>query len=530
LALIASSSIFGIAALTQPDLSGGQHWPDTDISREHWPAAALQAPLAPSGTAPALVLYDDLGAYQPLSQVYGTLATALASHFGAPEKHGVSTYTAGEMRAYRGVVYIGSDAGLTLPRAFLADVRSAGTPVLWMGANLDELAGPSGDLTGPYGWTWAPEDARPVRQVMYKSTALSRSPDAGPNSEVTITDPSRAQALATSVHDDGSTAAWAARSGNLTYVTEVALDAGDATGDRHLALCDLLFDLLQSDAISRHRALLRLEDISPMSDPDELRQTADVLSSAHVPFSIALYPVSVDALDQHPRKTVRLADRPEVVQAIAYMLRHGGTMVLHGYSHQFADLRNPDTGGSGADFEFCRVHRAGDGTLVYDSPVPGDSKVWATKRLQAANDEITKTGLPAPHILNFPHYCASGADYDAARELFEARFDRPQYLSTAWKTGPMNPFQFAQYAPYVVRDGYGSIVIPENLGYIKGPPIPPNGVGSLQSIVHGAAQSLVVRDGVASFFYHPYLGTEGLMFIVDRLRVLGYEFVSPSQL
>jgi Uncharacterized protein conserved in bacteria (DUF2334) len=45
-----------------------------------------------------------------------------------------------------------------------------------------------------------------------------------------------------------------------------------------------------------------------------------------------------ETLDQHPRKQVRLRGRPQVVDAIRYMLAKGRTLVLHGYTHQLADL------------------------------------------------------------------------------------------------------------------------------------------------------------------------------------------------
>ncbi len=94
----------------------------------------------------------------------------------------------------------------------------------------------------------------------------------------------------------------------------------------------------------------------------------------------------------------------------------------------------------------------------------------------------------------------------------------------------MSPYLFTQYVPYVVRDGYGSTVLPENLGYVDGPPVPAEGPGSLQAIIDGARQHLVVRDGVASFFFHPYLETERLTRVVDEMRDMGYEFVSPGDL
>ncbi|MGY1691002.1 DUF2334 domain-containing protein [Geodermatophilus sp. SYSU D01105] len=496
-----------------------------------WPAAAVAPPAPPSGDARSLVLYDDSGEFSALSEVYATMATSLASHFGTPTMQGVSAYSAGQLAEHQGAVYLGTNAEQTLPPAFVVDVRAGDTPVLWLGANLDQLAPRSGGLDRAYGWTWVPSELRPAHRIEYKGTELTRSRGEGvPLSGISVTDPDRAQVLATTRFDDGSTAPWAVRSGNLTYVTEVALDAVGNSGDRYLAVCDLLFDLLEPDAETRHRALVRIQDVNPTSDPGTLRRLADTLHAAGIPFSFALYPVAVDPRESEPRRRVTLSDRPAVVDAVAHMLRRGGTIVLHGYSHQFEGLANPDTGASGADFEFFRVHREPDGTLVYGGPVPGDSTAWATERLRAAVDEVTRAGLPEPRIFQFPHDGASAADYEAARQLFDARYDRPLYLSTAWRSGPMSPYLFPQYVPYVVRDGYGSTLVPENLGNVDGPVVPAEGPGSVQAILDGARQHLVVRDGVASFHFHPYLELDALTRAVDGIRDLGYEFVSPGQL
>jgi len=534
-ALVVSATFFSGAALgvnsgTSSSFSlSGQEW--SDISGEKWPETAVAAPAPPSGDATSLVLYDDSGDFSALSELYATMATSLASHFGTPTMQGVSTYRPGQSAEHRGVVYLGMNAEQTLPPAFVADVRDGDTPVLWLGTNLDQLAPQAGGLGRAYGWIWVPSELRSAHAVEYRGTELTRSHSEGvPLAGVRVTDPNSAQVLATTRFDDGSTAPWAVRSRNLTYVTEVALDAVGNSGDRYLAVCDLLFDLLEPDAETRHRALVRIQDVNPTSDAGALRRLADRLHASDVPFSVALYPVAVDPKATEPRRTVTLSDRPAVVAAVAHMLRRGGTIVLHGYSHQFEDFANPDTGGSGADFEFFRVQRQPDGTLIYGGPVPGDSTDWATQRLRAAVAEVTKTGLPEPRIFEFPHDGASAADYEAARQLFDSRYDRPLYLSTAWRSGPMSPYLVPQYVPFVVRDGYGSTVVPENLGNVDGPPVPAEGPGSAQAIIDGARQQLVVRDGVASFHFHPYLPLDGLTRAIDEMRNLGYEFVSPGQL
>jgi len=502
-----------------------------DLSGTDFPSGATAAPARPTVVGSALVLFDGSGEYAPLAKVYATIAGNLVSHFATPAIRPVSSYHAGDAGRYRAVIYVGVVEGERLPMSFLQDAVTAHTPLLWLGADARQLEGAAARYHVDLGWRSDDKDMTGWTGVDYKGIRLSRNAvDAGSLEHIYGVDPSRVRVLAMATATGHAREPWAVSSGHLTYVAEVPLDAEDVSDDRYLAVTDMLFDLFGDRAPSRHQALLRFEDVGPNSDTVELQQMASFLDAHHVPYSFALYPVYVDPVAAHPRRTIRLAERPEIVRVVAYMLTHGGTMVLHGLTHQFGDLINPLSGASAADFEFFRVHTGADGVLVYDGPVPPDSEAWATQRMQAAINEVTRTGLPRPQIWEFPHYGASVADYAAARFLFGARYDRAQYFSTAYRTGPMSPYMFEQFTPYLVHDAYGSTVVPENLGYVEGPPVPQQGVGSLDAIVAGARANLVVRDGLASFFFHPYLGTDRLGSLVGQLRSLGYTFVSPGSI
>jgi uncharacterized protein YdaL len=479
----------------------------------------------------ALILYDSVGEYASLAKVYATMASNLASHFAHPDVQPVDRYRAGEIDGYRSVVYVGVVQGEQLPGTFLMDAATTTKPMMWLGANIDQLLAVAAWFHVPLGWEVSDNDNRAYPSVTYKGTVLTRNAaDAGTLVDISGVDSWSTEVLATAATASGEQTPWAVRSRSITYIAEVPLDAEDVSTDRYLAVTDLMFDVFGRHSQPRHRALLRLEDVGPNSDPVELMQVAQMLAARHAPYSFALYPVYRDAITVHPRRTIYLYQRPEMIRAVAYMLMHGGTLVLHGLTHQFGNLANPLNGQSASDFEFYRVHRVPNGVLVYDGPVPGDSQAWARQRMQEAIDEVTRVGLPRPQIWEFPHYGASTDDYAAAKQLFSARYGRPQLYSTAWHGGPMSPYIFDQCAPYVIHDVYGSTVLPENLGYVEGPPVPAKGGGSLAGIVTGARANLVVRDGVASFFFHPYLGVGRLGHLLDQFSSLGYTFVSPRSL
>lgn len=497
-----------------------------------WPGCATGAPAGPAhhgraASETTLVLVDELTGL-PISRTYATLAANLASHFGPVKVLDTGKYTAGMLDRYRAVIYLGI-ADRSPPQAFLNDVHGGLGPVLWLGGNADGLAA-AGAFHSRYGWLPGPMVKAKVRGVSYRNTLLSRDPgETEPLRTYTALDPARVSILGTVVAADGSTWPWAVRSANLTYVGELPLNAAAET-DRYLAVADLLFDLLAPHTPERHRALVRLEDIGPNSDPRAVRAAGELLSREGVPFSFAVYPVYRGPVSQRPRREIRLKDRPQLVHAITYLLGHGGTMVLHGYSHQTDDTVNPTNGESGEDFEFFRTHWGPQRQLVYDGPVQGDSVTWATRRLDAALTELRAAHLPAPRIMEPPHYAASPTDYRAIARRFAARFDRGQYFSPAWrKRSPASPYMYEQFAPYVIHDVYGSLVVPETLGFVRTTPVQQRAAW-VTAIAANARTQRVVRDNVAAFFYHPFLGTELLADAVDRIRARGYKFVSPCEL
>jgi uncharacterized protein YdaL len=162
--------------------------------------------------------------------------------------------------------------------------------------------------------------------------------------------------------------------------------------------------------------------------------------------------------------------------------------------------------------------------------VPNDSQAWAAHRLDDALVELSAVGLPRPNMFNVPHYAASAADYRAIGTRFAARYDRGQYFAPAWDgSSPASPYMSEQSAPFLIRDAYGSLVVPENLGYVSDPNAR-SGPNTKPDILTGATALMQVRDSVASFFYHPFLGPKALDDLVDRMQAMGYTFVSPCDL
>jgi uncharacterized protein YdaL len=201
-------------------------------------------------------------------------------------------------------------------------------------------------------------------------------------------------------------------------------------------------------------------------------------------------------------------------------------------------MRNPWTGVSGDDFEFWDI--------VNNRRVPEDSYAWALNRIDQAIAELSKQKKYAPFAWVMPHYQASPYAYQAAQKRFKTSWGRlVYYTSDAPDLRAGNPdrdFAVGQFFPYLIRtDHYGNEVLPENLGNIEydlGPIDPSSNYNyTADDILLNAANAKVVRNGFASFFFHPFwlepeLGMPGFADfkkVIEGITALGFTWVDPQR-
>lgn len=522
----------------------------------------------PAGSATTLVLYDTTDAYGWLGELYGIAAGNLASHFGTVTAEPVVSYTAGQMASFTSVVYLGSTYNEPVPAAFLNDVLAGTKPVLWAGDNVWQLSGAYGSdadnaFIAAYGWdpssSWF-DTGDTITKIDYKGQVLTRdgadqggilAPHIADATKVTVLASGEcvdatgaATACASIAQTNGATSVpWAVKSGNLTYVGEVPF-AYISESDRYLAFADLLFAENTPNAPAKHQALVRLEDVNPSSDPTEIRAIADYLYSQHVPFSLAVIPEYTDpngTYDNGKAQTITLAQAPKVVSALQYAQSKGGTIIEHGYTHQYSTVANPYNGVTADDFEFyrsqCSVTQSApyqfeapcqnSDWVVLEGAVPGDSKSWAQGRATSGKSLMQKAGF-TPTIWETPHYSASAADYAGIGAVYNTRYERELFFGGQLSGNVDNSHVFGQFYPYLVHDVYGSTVIPEDLGNYE-PENENNHPPRLAAdVVANAQANLVMTQGVASFFFHPYYPIDQLKAIVSGIQGLGYTFVTPA--
>lgn len=534
--------------------------------------ATAQTTIPPATTTPikVLILYDapSPDAYQKLGFAYAIMLQNLMGHWNsAVDMVPIQNYTAGELTPYQATFYIGSYYNNPIPAAFLNDVATTKNTVVWFKYNLWELAWNAAyNFNTQFGFSFnslqglnaAPTATSPnpgfFDTVVYKSMPMVKyyafdantgTVNADPDIGVTqILDPTKAQAL---VNIKNSVTAqqvpYIVRSGNFWYFADMPLSY-IGPRDRYLVLCDILHDILADNQPTIHQALVRLEDVDAYVNYSAMTTLSNYLYNQHVPFSIATIPHYMDPLGIYNGgvpENIPMSQAPTTFKrALNYAILRGGKILMHGYTHQYDSRPNKTTGVSADDFEFWNA--------VTNTPVTEDSTSWALGRLKFGLAELTANGYK-PFAWETPHYQASPLATKAFPQLFKTTYQRAFYYTsdTPNFTLPQGKdFSVGQFYPYVIKkDYYGQRVLPENLGNVEYniSSIDPfsNVVYTAQDIILNAQYALVVRDGFASFFFHPFwleadlaplvtTGYTDFQSIIKGITGLGYTWPDPTTL
>jgi uncharacterized protein YdaL len=512
----------------------------------------------------ALVLYDAPAGsqYEKLGMAYAIMLRNLLGHFDAQtELRPVQQYVAGDMTRYDATFYLGAIYDNPLPDAFLADAASTQKPLVWFKHNLWHLAwNPAWNFTatrgisftGLRGMNAVPSESNTspgfFDTVAYKNRAFvkyyaydsaSNTISADPDIGVTaIVDAAKASTVVNVSNPKTSEIApYVVRSGNFWYVADVPLSY-IGPRDRYLVLADLLHDMMGINHAESHKAMVRLEDVGALVTVTSMKTLTDYLKTRKIRFSIAVIPHYMDPLGLYNGGTpqsVPLSEATNLKTSLNYALARGGEIVMHGYTHQYGSMRNPHTGISGDDFEFWNI--------VANEPVSEDSTSWTLGRLNAGLGELQSNGYSAV-AWETPHYHASALRSKAVPQLFNTTYQRAVYF-TADKPNLVAPagrdYAVGQIFPYVIKkDYYGQRVLPENLGNIEYDisDIDPtsNFNYTWQDITTNAQFALAVRDGFASFFFHPFWlepslgvpGFEDFKKTMNGISGLGFTWVAPT--
>ena len=528
-------------------------------------------------TKQVLILHDSTGKIGFQGREFAIMLQNLLGHFDTntvilPAK----SYVPGTIDQKDVTFYIGSTfdelGKLTTQQekdnyeAFIGDAAKTTKTVAWMNYNLNEMADEKwkpewGASTFEekmgYPRTIVKDRGHNFNRVEYKGVALGKGVIAWVNpganlagceaegerayacsrelNSISISDSSKAQVKATaySTFSGGpGKEPYITRSGNFWFIGDMPLSHTSET-DRYLALADVLHDIVDSGVPDKKptQAMIRLEDVSAGIDTDSLELVMSYLETEKVPFAIAAIPVYKDpncVKSGNEPATIKLANSSVADTIIPFYNKGLVSIIAHGYTHQSGNLKNPYNGLTGDDFEFYRVTLKDDNSLIYDADgIPKESKEsWAKDRMTKTKQELDDAGFKA-FAWEAPHYFASDEDYRGIKEVYSTHYGRMIYTNNE---GPKDRF-IGQFFPYVIHsDYYGYRQIPENMGNIE--PKPFLGYRPLlpEDLILHAEKLKVVRDGVASFFYHPFLETDYLSKVVKGFKDLGYTFIAPCTL
>ena len=428
----------------------------------------------------------------------GRQLAQLLGHFNTiTEVLGVDEYKASSINNYDYIFYLGFYQKNYVPASFINDIVKTNKPLIWINTGFIEFS-TKYNTSDLYGFKVAKLDTASIFDFV-KSDNKSFTKGEGNINLIEISDHNKVEIIATAISSKKKIEApYIIKSKNLVYIADSPFAYANST-DRYLLFADYLHEILNEHHEESHSAIVRIEDVTPLDDPEKIRDITDYLSERGIPFLIGVVPFYVDPIGG---VRISLSDKPDMADALRYVEYNGGTIVMHGVTHQYKDV-------TASDFEFW------DANL--NLPIQDENANLINRKIEMGLSEFSKNGLH-PLLWETPHYTASNILYKTISEYFSTAIE--QRLSIE------NP-DYSQFFPYVIyNDLYGQKIYPENLGYIPLDPNPKAIKQAVDDIIKGAEAHLYVRDGFASFFFHSFLDIKILEELVDKIESLGYTFLN----
>ncbi|MCB2204047.1 polysaccharide deacetylase family protein [bacterium] len=426
----------------------------------------------------------------------------LMGHFHTDtDVRSVEEYRDGDMDAFDAVFFIGYTLDCRTPKIFMQNLHKRKRTAVWLHTGILHYA-EQYDLDARYGFH--PERVDTVQgwsRVFRGEQMFTKSE---PNITLCrVTDATKCTVHAIAENRRKGSTPYIMQSGKFWYVADSPFALADER-DRYLLFADMLHDILGEDHPESHRAIVRIEDVHPLEDPDRLRDLADLLEDEGVPFLIALIPYYIN-----PERGIRvsLTDKPDFVDAIHYMVEKGGAVTLHGATHQYRGI-------TAADYEFWDINAGG--------PIKDETVQYVRSKITNSLEECIRNGI-YPIIWETPHYTGSMTTYDGVATIFSSAMEQRSAINSA---------AYGQIFPYIIyRDIHGQKIYPENLGYVQLDPGDPEVARRQVGFMLGHADvNYAVRDGFASFFFHSFVPHENLRRLVRGIRERGFTFIDPQRM
>lgn len=405
-----------------------------------------------------------------------------------------------DFRSYTHLIYMGLEKK-QLPAGFIKQLNDFSGPALWMGQNIEQ---------GGKRYAFAKTEGETLIESATMTASGASFQFAEERLAISIGKTTANLVLLEGRNAKGEDVPLLVKKGQSYYLGLESLfnPAGYFLGEA-------LFDFFDRQPGRTYKSL-RLEDVHPKTDPDNLREIADYLKEQKVPYMITLIPVYVDP---KTHTETHLSDSPKLVKVLREMQKSGASIVLHGYRHQYKQEE------TGEGFEFWDVE--------HDRPVMQDQDEKALKEKDFSSradfDKHVKKGtafekkyiknamergiqeLTAhklyPLAFEAPHYAMSEQGYELLAEHFSTYVGQTQLTNETWQS---------QFSPlYTSKPEFlrGMKVIPETIGYVSA-----DDPKSIRGMLDKADTLAKFSDGHIAGFYHPYLGPEKLKQLVAGLQ------------
>lgn len=250
----------------------------------------------------------------------------------------------------------------------------------------------------------------------------------------------------------------------------------------------------------KRHVMIRLEDVGLGGDYNtleglgKLRAVINYVASEHVPFHVAVIPRRMSLQDDGVWKEKGIDDPnpDEIVSAFIKLLQQaehqGGVLGMHGYRHQYGETYRSDgeqNSGTGSEFN------------IKDAPETQEIS-YAAERMKESLAAFARADLH-PAFWESPHYKDTLEQEAVFRSFVGLMYQPDLYAKNARDDlstyDTINTFG---------QDSLGSVYIPAPYRYVSD-------AKSVDEMLEKAATD----DGLASFYFHPFLEFKHLEPVVD---------------
>lgn len=308
----------------------------------------------------------------------------------------------------------------------------------------------------------------------------------------------------------------------------IALD--DLSSPKNILVGEVFLDLFAAVQYESNPAYIRLEDIHPLVNPQALHEVTTMLKKKEIPFMMAVIPVYTNPENG---KEYHFSDSPKLLKVLKDAQEHGGSIVLHGYTHQFRESE------TGEGFEFWDVSfnrpiyapateqlalkkrsdfTTNTGYERYMKELQDFESDYIRQKVTRGIQELTNYGL-YPLAFEAPHYTMSQNGYAVLSEFFSTYVGQVQLSDRDWEVMDTTPFIST---PAMLN---GMELLPETLGYVQ-----PENEQAVVEMMERAELYKRTNHGILGAFYHPYLGVERFQQLIEQMeQIPNIEWIDLKQ-